>query len=69
MYVENGIITILFSRSRSLCESVTLSREHHQLLGLHPVASLTLGGFQRDQSGNGMGLIGEPVHPDLTALP
>ena len=43
--------------------------KHRQLLGLHPVASLTLGGFHCDQSRDSLVLVLEPIHPNLTALP
>ena len=56
-------------QSRGLCESITLSFEHRELLRLHPVAALTLGGFQCDQRCDGLIFIREPIHPNLPPLP
>jgi len=49
--------------------SVMQSPEHRKLLRLHPIAALTLGGFQCDQRRDGLIFIREPIHPHLTALP
>lgn len=42
--------------------------KHCELLRLHPIAALTLGSFQHDQSRDSLVFIREPIHPDLTAL-
>lgn len=43
--------------------------KHRELLRLHPIAPLTIGGFQCDQCRDGLIFSREPIHPNLTALP
>lgn len=45
--------------------SVVLRRD----LPIGPITALTLGGFQYDQSRDGLAFIREPIHPHLTGLP